>query len=387
MNLAHRHIFKAVALSSLGGVLVFSFIILLATVFRDMLGMWMEGRLTMGVVVRLSLMTVPYVLIHALPLGLLAGVLLALGRLSADNEIMAFRASGLSLARLSSSVSLLALSSVVAALAVNLVYGPMARASYREELAGAVSNNPLGFIVPRTFVRDFTGYVIYVGDKEGEVLRDVWVWRLDDRSRARRLIRAESGVFDFDVESQQLDLKLIDGFMEDRNKDDPENFRSGAGAFLSFSVTRLPLSLEGILGPTNFKRKLYWMPFGELMATRRNLESRLAEGEEVMAQLQEVKMTLQEKLSSAFASFSLVLVGIPLAIVSKRKESSANLFLALGLAFLYYLSMMFVGWMGELAWLHPDLWYWLPNLGFQGIGIWMIMRMDRGRRPVAAVSA
>lgn len=387
MSLAHRHIFKAVALSSFGGVLVFAFIILLATVFKDMLGMWMEGRLSIEVVVRLSLMTVPYVLIHALPMGLLTGVLFALGRLSADNEIMAFRASGMSIARLSSSVVVLSLMAVMAALAVNLVYGPMARASYRRELSDAVSNNPLGFIVPRTFVRDFPGYIIYVGEKEGEVMRDIWVWRLDENSRALRQIRAVSGNFDFEVEARRLDLRLLDGFFEDRDKKDPENFRTSSGTYMSFRETRLPLSLDKILGPTNFKRKLYWMPFAELMVTRRDLEARLGEGPEVGAQLQEVKMTLQEKMATAFASFSLVMVAIPLGIVTRRREGSANLFLAMGLAFLYYLSMMFVGWMGELAWLHPDLWYWMPNLGFQALGLSMIIRMDRARHRSPSVIA
>lgn len=387
MRLAHRHILWSTGLASLGGVLVFAFIILLATVLRDMLEMFVEGRLNFAVTVKLSSLAMPYVMVHALPLGLLTGVLLALGRLSADNEILSFRSSGMGVAQLSSSIVALALVSVVAALVVNLEFGPRARATYREELAGAVNENPLGFILERTFVKDFPGYVIYVGDKNGEELSDLWVWRLDDQSRVRRLIRAETGYFHFDGGTKQLDLRLVNGFLEDRDAKDPESFRSSTGRYMSFGETSLPLSLSGILGPSTFKRKLYWMPFAELLATRRALEEDLRSGVadpvEGPAQLLELKMTLQEKLSSAFASLSLVLVAIPLGIVSRRKESSANLFLALGLAFVYYLCMMVVGWMGEIAWIHPDLLYWVPNFAFQGLGIWMIVRMDRGMRKKA----
>ena len=56
--------------------------------------------------------------------------------------------------------------------------------------ADALRTNPMSFIVPKTFVRDFKGSVIYVGARDGEVLRDIWVWDLDRQSRVRRLVRA-----------------------------------------------------------------------------------------------------------------------------------------------------------------------------------------------------
>ena len=41
------------------------------------------------------------------------------------------------------------------------------------------------------FIRDFAGTVLYVREKDGPVLRDIWLWELDDQSRVRRLLRAE----------------------------------------------------------------------------------------------------------------------------------------------------------------------------------------------------
>lgn len=382
MRVVHFHVLKATAFACLGGVLVFTFVILLSTVFRDMLEMLLEGRLTTAIAGKLCVLALPYAMIYALPIGLLTGIMLTLGRMSADNEIVAIRASGMGVAQLCSSIVALAGVAVLGALLVNLEFGPRARAQYREELAQAVSNNPLGFIVPRVFVKDFPGYVIYVGERKDELLHDLWVWKTDSLSRAQQVIRAEKGWFHYNSDSQELDLRLVNGTWEDRDSKDPEDYGGNSGHYLTFNETRLPLSLSSILGTTSFRRKLYWMPFAELLATRERLVGELAATNEkegsLRQQLAEVRMTLQEKLSSSFASFSFALVGIPLGIVTKRRASSLNLFLALGLAFLYYISMMLIGWLESWYWLRPDLLYWLPNLLFQGLGLFLIVRLDRG---------
>ena len=73
---------------------------------------------------------------------------------------------------------------------------PRTRTQYYREFAAAVRGNPLSFIVPRTFIREFRGIVVYVSEKQGNLLRDIWVWELDDQKRVTRLIRAETGRLD-----------------------------------------------------------------------------------------------------------------------------------------------------------------------------------------------
>ena len=222
MNLLHRYLFKSVAVSSLLAVGLFAFVLLIGNLLRDAVGLLADGQLEFGLFVRLLLLLVPYVVAYALPLGILTGVLLVLGRLSAQQEITAMRSAGLSLLQIATPIFFIALVGVGFSVVVNFEYAPSARQQYRDDLAQAVRLNPLNFVVERTFVDQFPGYVLYVGEKEDEVLRDVWLWELDDQRRLRLFIQAESGGLAYDRQTESLLLTLDRGYSEIRDEDDPE---------------------------------------------------------------------------------------------------------------------------------------------------------------------
>src|SRR5437868_711663 len=85
VNLLDRHIFKSVLLTCAGAVGLFAFVLVLGNVVKDLLGPALAGQLDLGTVGRLVLLLIPFVISYALPLGMLTGVLLTLGRLSADS--------------------------------------------------------------------------------------------------------------------------------------------------------------------------------------------------------------------------------------------------------------------------------------------------------------
>ena len=92
VNLLDRHIFKSVLFTCTAAVALFSFILMLGNTVKDLLGFLLSGQLSLPIFARLVWLLVPAVAIYALPLGMLTGVLLTLGRLSADSEITAMRA-------------------------------------------------------------------------------------------------------------------------------------------------------------------------------------------------------------------------------------------------------------------------------------------------------
>ena len=204
MNLLDRHIFKNVLFACVGAVALFVFVLTLGNVIRDLLGHVLAGQLPLLPFLRLAWLWVPAMAIYALPIGILTGVLLTLGRLSADNEVTAMRAAGISLTRIARPVLVLGVLGAAGALYVNFESMPRARVQYETELADAVRSNPISFIRPKTFIREFKGKVIYVGEKEGDVVRDIWLWELDSKGRVRRLVRAESGRIVYDAATNSL---------------------------------------------------------------------------------------------------------------------------------------------------------------------------------------
>ena len=75
--------------------------------------------------------------------------------------------------------------------------------------------------------------------------------------------------------------------------------------------------------------------------------------------------------------FSLAIFGVPLAIRVGRKESYANLGIALVIAMTFYFLLIAVSWLEGYTALRPDLLIWLPNIIFQAVGMWMLQRANR----------
>src|SRR5207247_6232622 len=110
------------------------------------------------------------------------------------------------------------------ALYVNFELFAWARVQYHVDLAAAIRANPLSVIVPKTFIREFRGVVVYVGEREGTRLRDIWVWRLDNEQRVTTFERSEMGQVEYDESRDLLRLIFSPAQIEIRDKDDPENF-------------------------------------------------------------------------------------------------------------------------------------------------------------------
>jgi lipopolysaccharide export system permease protein len=378
MKLLHRHILANVALTCLASVGVFAFVLLIGNALKDLLGYVLAGQIELGTFLRLIALLVPFVVTYALPMGILTGVLLVLGRMSSDREITAIRAAGISVAGISAPIFFFALMGVALCLAVNFEFMPAARTAYKRELADAVRSNPLSFIVPKTFIREFPGRVIYVGDKRGEVLEDLWLWELDAQGRVKRAARARSGRLTYDEPNNKLKLTLEHAQAEARDEKDPENFEPVRGAAAWDNAT-FDLPLDNLTGSRTVRTKLKELPYAQLMETWRKLgqPDPAVPAAEREQQRMKVQIVIHEKLSTAFSVLSFALVAIPLGIRVSRKETTANLGIALLLAMGYYFTTVVAGWVDNRPELRPDLLMWVPNLAFQALGGWMFYKVDR----------
>lgn len=309
-----------------------------------------------------------------MPMGVLIGILLVMGRMSAGSEIVALRASGVSTVRLAGPALLVAVAGSMVAAYINAVHAPSARATYRGVLNDLVRNDPLRFMVPRTFIHDFPGYVLYVGDQEEGRLQNFWIWELDDQDRAIRLLRAEEGSFAFDEEQDSLLLTLKKGFTELRDASNPDDL-SQLQPTLSFEGARIRLQLGDLLGSANRPRKLDHWTVPELLQAR----DQLLAGKEIPTDADAANLLyyISQRMAMSCSVFSLALLGIPLGIKASRSETYVNVAIALGVSLGYYVLMVIFGWLEKRPELRPEILIWLPNLGFQAVGFWLLLRVDR----------
>jgi len=378
LNLLDRYIFRSALFTCIAAVTVLAFVMMTVNVVRDLIGPGLAGQISLADCARLVLLLVPFVLSYALPMGMLTGALLALGRLSADSEITAMRASGMSLFRIARPILLMGFVGAVAGLPINFEYMPWARVQYDRELTTAVRVNPLNFIVPRTFIRDFPGFVAYVGEKQGNELKDIWLWELDAGKRVTRFVRAAAGHLDYAEATNEFILTLDQAQVETRNEKDPENFAEAepVGTFEKLEPMRLPL--DQLFGRSGPRQKLAWMTFAELKREHARIAAlKVPPGQTNMQLRDEMKVaiTIQNKFNTAILVLSFAFIAVPLGIKVSRRETSANLAVAVGLALGYYFLTVMVSWLDPYPQYRPDILIWLPNLFLFVIGGWLFRRI------------
>lgn len=382
MFILSRYLCKSVAVTSLSGIGIFVFILITGNAMRDILGLLAEGYITLALFGELIALLIPYAFSYAMPLGVLIAILLTMGRMSANQELTALKAAGVSLRSITAPILFVALCGTVLAAYINAIHAPGARASYKAILNDLVRNDPLRFIVPRTFIHDFPGYVLYVGEKDGGVLKHFWLWELDSQKRAVRLLRAEEGAFSFDEANDALVLTLREGFTELRDPDEPDNLTE-IQPTLSFQDARIRLPLANILGAANIPRRLPNFTMQELIDYREQARAVLA-GTASPAEMEEARMLhtraqyhISRRFAMAFSVFSLALFAVPLGIRVGRTETFANIALALLIAMSYYLSLVVIEWAEKSPALRPELLVWLPNIAAQVLGFVLLRRAGR----------
>ena len=323
---------------------------------------------------------IPGVLPYALPLGLLTGVLLAFGRMGSQQELTAMKAGGLSLGRIARPALLLAAALALLSAWLNLEVAPDANTEDRRLLVGSAKDNPASVIVPGQLNRQFPGMVIRASARDGEVLRDFWLWRVDDRgrlvqtvhAREARLARAVSKVGE-----GVLRITLTDARLDTRPAGDQTFLQPSSFATADTSTLEFPAS--GIFKDgENFQRKLRWLTTQELLvAIERGWD--VAAGADA-ATLERGRMVaktqLMAHLASAFSVFSLAFLAVPLAVRVGRAETFVNAAVALAIALTYYLLTSMAGYVKDPAY-RPDLLVWLPNLVVITLGWFLLRRASR----------
>jgi len=365
--------------------MVFTFVLLLVNGLRELLPLM--GLVTLAQGIQAFALLIPFLFSFALPMGMLTAALLVFGRFSADQELTAARAGGVSLVSLVAPVLLLSLLLCAFSAAVNLEIAPRCRVAYvelRDKLrGGAISRYQLP---EGKYIKTFPGCIISVGKNRNRELEQVLIWSFENETNLVQSIRAPRGRFEVDTTNQQALLHLFDATV------DPISSDSAA------SLGKFSLAFD--LNPTNRsarKISIGDMTFRQLRAELRRLESAtgasLPPGKFSDEELKKKKLDLQKaakelaepvrvqlhrQVAFSFACFGFTLVGIPLGIRVHRRETNIGFAIALGLVLVYYALLIVGDSLNTRPELAPHLLMWAPNFLFQGVGAVLLWRANRG---------
>lgn len=389
MKTLHTYLVREICATLMMTVAVFTFVLLLANVLKEIIGMLVSGQLPLTTVVLAIGLLIPFVLVYALPMGMLTGTLLVFGRFSADHEFTAIRGSGISLISVISPVLLFSvfLSGICAL--VNMEIAPRCRVAYKQLLWSTGMSRAGAFLPEKTFIKDFPGYVVYVGSVKGPNLKDVLLYKLDAaKDRVEWYVRASEGRLN--GAGNIVQLQLFDAWRID--------LAEGTRFQLPLYSTEAILSYTNSAArPTAHRISLSDMTFQELRAELRSIERKLSaplpvgklSNEALRERLREfqqkaedltspIKVQIHRQAAFSFACIAFTLVGIPLGIRAHRRETTFGIAMALILVILYY-SFFILGQSLETEGQYfPHLILWLPNFIFEAIGAVLLWRANRG---------
>ena len=169
--------------------------------------------------------------------------------------------------------------------------------------------------------------------------------------------------------------------IESRDPQNPEKFIKAplVATFEKSDQVRLPL--DDVFGrATTVRQKLMWMTYGQLHQEEVRLSAMTVPPEQAKdhaREIMKVRLTVQEKLQNAISMLTFALIGVPLGSKVSRRETSANLGVAVTLSLGYYFLTVMVNWLDRMPEYRPDLLFWLPNLMFLMIGLWLFRRLER----------
>jgi lipopolysaccharide export system permease protein len=366
VNLIHNYIYREVLLLTAAIVGVLTFLLVAVGLFRTLSSL-MYTDLPMYLALQLMFLGVPLILTLTIPAGLLAAVMIVFGRMSSDRELVALKAAGIGLAPIVAPVVILAM----ALSAVDYLLVAYTVPQCQKHLNGMkheiVTNNPMALLSPQEIVDKIPGWKILFERKQGNELDDVLLWQLDDAGHLATSMRASRAVVDLDLEHQQLVITLFDGKQESFPSDgDVTKVKAGVHG------DQMPVTVSLNSFYDKVQRKLAWMTLPDIWDIIYSMQSEPT-GEQASPYLTE----LQARVSFSITTFTFIVVGLPLAIQTQRRETSYGI-IATGLIVLIYYVLGQVGHaLKAHAGLYPELIIWAPNIMFQSVGFYLFYLANR----------
>jgi lipopolysaccharide export system permease protein len=383
----HLYLTRQILLTLMMTVMVFTFVLLLGNVLKEILARLVNGQVTLLLAGEAIGLLIPFVLVFALPMGMLTAALLVFGRFSADHELTAARASGVSLLSLVTPVLLLSVALSIVCASVNMYVAPQCRVAYKRILWEMGINRGLA-LEEKTFITELKDHIIYVGAVKGSNLEDILIFNLKN-DKVDSHIKAARGQITIEESNQVVRVKLMAGWFIER---DQVNNR-----IAPFDEYELPPYTNAPPSKYDEKVKLTDMTFPQLSAQMREMERRLSRplprykmtNEELRNRLNQLerqradlttplRMQMHRQVSFSFACIAFTLVGIPLGIRANRRETTFGIAMALILVLVYYSFFIFGQAMDSHPEVAPHLILWVPNFLFQVVGGILLWRANRG---------
>jgi lipopolysaccharide export system permease protein len=363
MRILRDYILKEFFHSFSLSIIVFTFVLLVGNIIR-LADLVINKGVDMISVLKLFFYLVPWLLSFTLPIAALTAVILTFGRFSSDGELIAMKASGISLGRVSSPILMIGIILSFVAFLLNDQISSNASFASRQVIKEIGIKSPAAYLEEGTFIRGFENYVIFIYEINGNKLKNIRIYQPQEGKPTRTIV-AEQGEINSNSAKKTIELKLFNGTSEEPSPTDPQSFYK-----LNFKTYFMSLDLAKIFKREKIAKKTREMSVNELRA---EIEKSTAQKIDPTP----LYVEIYKKINMSAASLVLVLLGIPLGIRAHRSEKSIGFGISLMLFALYwgaFLGGVALSLKGSVP---PFIGVSLPNIVFFFLGVFLFINTAR----------
>lgn len=374
MKILDRYISLSVAASFCFGVTMFMVLLLAMSLMKDLIDLIAEKGIPVGTALAIFGYQIPSMLTYAFPMSVLLGILLTFSRMSADSEMVAIRAGGVSFVRIVVPTLLVALVVTGLTFWIADVFAPFAGQR-------AVS-------LTETALREMRQQepLQYMYQQDGEIIYVIVASDLD--VQAKRMTGVQLIVRQQGQPSVNIDAEAA-VWSEDARRWEFIGASFTPTAPTAPHLRLLPNSPTSSVALELFTEQVKQSPFVldasrvkkrpqnyTAREMRKLIDELVANGEEQKV-IGKWRMGLAQRYAVPFASLVFALIGAPLGLRHHRTSSAVGLGVSLLVIFAFYSIATYMSSLGESGLIAPNIAAWTPNVLGSILGIFLIVKANQ----------
>jgi lipopolysaccharide export system permease protein len=364
MKILSRYLLAAFVQTFFMSLMVITFVVSIGALVK------MTSIIARGVawqpVIEVLLLSIPRVATYSIPMSVMVAAALVFGRLSSDQEVTAMKACGISIwSILAWPIYFSLLLSVFCMVLHNNVV-PYSHLRTRTILRDLKSINALDLIEEGRFIEVSTNLQIYVGQKEGHLLRDVRLREFSEQG-TRKIHAAEATAEPNDA-TGMMTIMLRDVQL------DPLSFEQPGKAYMSKLTREIDMGVK----KREYDPKETNMKGRELLKRAAAIEEYFPDNNARDCAKMRSRMLVEfnKRLALSLGCFIFAIVGIPLSIKSHRKDTAGGAVMSLLCIFVFYGVLLVVDSLDDVAAARPHLIIWLPIVFGASFGAYLLHRLE-----------
>jgi LPS export ABC transporter permease LptF/LPS export ABC transporter permease LptG len=365
MRILDRYIAREVTRHAFLGLLIFTFVLFVPKLVR-LMEILVRHSGSPSQIVLLFLCIVPSILVFTIPMGVLIGVLLGLGRMSMDSEIIALTALGISRRRILVPVGVLATVGAALTMLMTLWVAPLALRTGRSIEATLITSQISFAVQPRVFDERFPHMVMYINDVSASGTHWNGVFLADTSGEnGSQITLAESAIVVAEPEMGKLELHLNGGATHEYARETPDHY-----SITAFGRSDWPIEVTSMA------------PTGERALSNPERPTRELFGDHG-PHWRDARVELHQRFAFPVACFVFALIAVPLGAQPRRGGRAAGSLLAVVIIAVYYLLLVTGAGYARQGVVQPAVGMWAANAVLAVIALGLFPRLERYRGEVA----